>query len=243
MERVILKDTKVVKQQDVKTAKCEHIKTIIALQLSKLENNFDVPKVVGVNLDKGLIEFERFYGFQNLRQKLFENKICNLSLMRRVAEILYFIHTSPIDKLQGVHASDYFKCCGQALFLHGDFSLINVFINANDDLCIIDWCSPTWINDQHENTIYTDISIFICSIFVKRIFSRKRIKNKAMYAKEFLDMYGNLHNEFDKEEFAKSFYEIIRQYKLDRKNKDSFIKYFLYYYSFIAMHRFIRKYC
>lgn len=184
--RVDLIDDRVEKRQAPNLASRELYGTEMGRQVSLQCGHFLVPAVLVSEPEAGLIVFERVADAESLRRILPRASDAD-ELIRHAARALAAIHSL------GKPMPD----SGSKDFSHGDFSVDNLFyVRSADQLYILDWSLPVWRNASQYTDRYHDLSIFLLSLFIRRIFYHKGIRQASHLARIFFDVYRE-NAEFD----------------------------------------------
>lgn len=191
-------DDRVEKRQSEKHTGQELYGTEMGRRVAFQCGHFHVPQVLASDLDAGLIVFERMSGAESLRRLLptYPNPSY---LITRAAKALAAIHS------MGESNPD----SGAAEFLHGDFSIDNVYyVESTDQLFIIDWALPVWQRDARRADKYQDLTIFVMSLFARPICYPNRIQHVQQLAWKFFDVYRD-NTEFDRSRMKIVFDELL----------------------------------
>jgi len=191
--QLVFTDKTVVKYQSVEKMRLELIKSKRAAAIGTNTGLFRVPRIISHDLVKGAITFERFYGLCDLRETLLEFPSLD-ELLIRLGKILATIHNQlqlPEDITTSVSQTGL-QLRTQPVFIHGDFSIVNIFYSIDrDELVIIDWSTSHWLgNDGTVGPCYIDLGIFINSLFTRHLFIQPVIKNLEELCILFLKSYS-----------------------------------------------------
>ncbi len=141
VRQVIFLDDRIVKRQRPALARIEFEKTTRATRLGRQTGLFDVPGILDYDEPTGSIGFARLHGYRPLMQVL-RGSESHDHLIERVAGALAAVHGHmrlPTDLTVPLHPS---LCCdGTDVFLHGDFSTVNVGLTREGRLLILDWAA------------------------------------------------------------------------------------------------------
>ncbi len=182
-------------------------KTQKGKEIGEQSGTFYTPSII-VKHEQSIV-FEKMTSLTSMRFMLSDPK--NIYLAKNIGEALACIHrhtynldTRPINLPS--HITDSLL---NNTFFHGDFNTYNLlYDNDKNRLCIIDWAPPSWaLNYSFSKSHYFDISIFIISVFSRRLFEPKTIPNPNKVIDDFLISYQNsttnninqqsLHNNLD----------------------------------------------
>lgn len=184
---------------DSELMRAEAIKTIEAEKIALETKLFCVPHVLDFNQAQGCIKYEFIDGLQALRGVLCENSY--QSIISRVGKSLAAIHQHlTLRQELTVHLPPEYDFVDdeKKVFLHGDFTVGNMFLNKNDDsLVILDWQATKKIGSRATyGTPYFDMAWFVYSMFY-RPSGRERYKmsiSGARLSQLFLESYFEASN-------------------------------------------------
>lgn len=243
--QLVFTENTVVKYQSVKKTHVEMIKSKQAAAIGNDTGLFSVPRIISHDSVKGSITFERFYGLRDLRETLLEFPSSD-ELLIRLGKVLAIIHNQlrlPEDLATAVSDTEL-KLRTRPVFIHGDFSYINIFYSQDrDEFVIIDWSTTTWLgNDGTVGPCYIDLGIFIKSLFTRHLFIHSSIKNLEDLCLLFLKSY-RLESKagFCLEEFKCYFRAILGKYMKARIPKMPKWRLLLQSPSYWHVHSFIKN--
>lgn len=190
--QLVFTDKTVVKYQSVEKMRLELIKSKRAAAIGTNTGLFRVPRIISHDPVKGAITFERFYGLCDLRETLLEFPSLD-ELLIRLGKILATVHNQlrlPEDITTSVSQTGL-QLSTQPVFIHGDFSYINIFYSQErDEFVIIDWSTTTWLGEGTIGPCYVDLAILIKSLFTRHLFMQPVIKNLEELCILFLKSYS-----------------------------------------------------
>jgi tRNA A-37 threonylcarbamoyl transferase component Bud32 len=172
----------VVKLQNPETSRRERLRTTAARVVGQETGLFSVPKIISFDDNRGSIIFERLPGVVLQQALLNDNK--SLDVIGSVARALAAIHgrmepsVTPLDSPRAVP-------------LHGDFGATNVLCRADSDrIAVLDWSNASWIGyDADMGSPEIDVSVFLISLFHRRVFGRRPLVGRRDLARHFLTTY------------------------------------------------------
>jgi hypothetical protein len=154
---------------------------------------FVVPEIVSFDDAEGEIVFQRL-PLIGLRQALSQSTR-RLELVGRAASALAAIHThlGPAGQPATVIETGEVGPARVSVPLHGDFGMRNVFCLAeSDDIAVIDWSNAEWIAiDGDFGAPEIDVTVFLMSLFHRRLFGPWPIPSRHAVARHFLATYAS----------------------------------------------------
>lgn len=243
--QLVFTDKTVVKYQSAEKMRLEIIKSKRAAAIGTDTGLFSVPRIISHDRDKGSITFERVHGLRNTREVLSEFPSSG-ELLVRLGKILATIHNQlnlPAD-IATVLPDMGLKLNTQPVFIHGDFSIVNIFYSIDrDELVIIDWSTSHWLgNGGTVGPCYIDLGIFIQSLFTRHLFIQPVIKNLEELGILFLKSYSlETKSGFCLEEFKCYFRAILGKYLRARIPKMPKWRLLLQAPSYWQVHSFMKK--
>lgn len=175
-------------------------KTTRAFDIGQRTGLFRVPKVVEYDEHRGVAAFEILSHLVSIRQKLTFGSD-QQSVAERTARALAAVHDLlELPEEMTISLPDELREEGNAVFLHGDFSFNNVFLDTrSDELVILDW-QMTKIHGGAATygTRYFDVVWFINNLFNRYLHHCLFSNNAVETAWCFLWAYGEAAGpEFD----------------------------------------------
>jgi hypothetical protein len=162
----ILENT-VIKTNRPIRARIEAEKTIRAFEIGKSSGLFRVPRVLDYDDSKGIIVLERLKNITKLGPVLCSGA-GGRKIVETIADSLSIIHSNLClpDEMR-VPLPEELSFPGDDVYLHGDFSIKNVFVTTDrPGIAILDW-QTTWVHEANATygTRYFDVMFFLSSIF------------------------------------------------------------------------------
>jgi tRNA A-37 threonylcarbamoyl transferase component Bud32 len=230
------------KRQDPVWAELEYNRTSIGRQIAERTEKFRVPKNISFDNVTGEIVFERINGLQSLASTLSEHPSPE-SIASRAGIALAAIHSA--DKNDYVK---YLPPLTQSQICHGDFGIGNIHYQPEvDELVILDWCTARWLRSNSIRDISNqtlDISVFLISLFHRRLFAAYKIPNLWFLAHCFLDSYFSTRNSSTDANCSFTQLQVIlKEWNYNFRIKSGASRAVAYYPSLIDLRRFIRNYC
>lgn len=234
----------VVKRQSRYRAQLEYEKTKQGGLIGQDAELFRVPKITDFDSVSGSISFERLYGIRSLAEAL-SSSLNPEKVIMNVAYSLASIHNSPSifnDKTTMLSLD----CVSQQepIFIHGDYSTMNLCLDDKDDLVILDWSTATWVGGagNESGPCYLDLSIFVFSLFFHRPFEAYQIKNPDELVPILIDSYcSKYQHKFELKEFQRYFPKLIDVFLHSPKRLREKIRVFSCLSSVFKVKRCIRK--
>lgn len=163
-----------------------------AYDIGQQSGLFSVPRIVDYDLAAGVVRFEKLYGLKGLKQMFAYNRSCD-GLIRRLAMSLALVHKElslPCDMV--VPIAPEIRLPGKSeVFLHGDYSLWNVFLSQdNETLVILDWqMTPHFGRVGSYGTRYFDLMWFVYGLFNRPSHRFPMSLSAIPYGKLFINTY------------------------------------------------------
>lgn len=203
----------VIKYQSIEKAHLEYLKTIRGEEIGRAKNLFRVPSILEFDARSGAITFERLRGLRSLAEALSTSKNPE-RLIAMVGRALAAIHNEQPIAFEKANISCYGNIkYDQKIFIHGDFSVMNIYFgDGEDDLVILDWSMAAWIGREgiEGRPCYLDLSILILSLFFHRPFEAYRIRKPCTQARVLLqNYYSEFQKEFSLDSFKRYFNSLI----------------------------------
>ncbi|KPK43184.1 MAG: hypothetical protein AMJ65_06490 [Phycisphaerae bacterium SG8_4] len=147
----------------------EAAKASRALEIGKDTGLFSVPKVVNLDAEAGVLEFERLSGLETLLDLAVRKDRRLPELLEKAGRALAAIHaelTLPQEMKHELQA-EWMNCCDDNVFIHGDFACVNVcFHDPSDELVILDFSAAPMVGRTATfGSRYFDILLFMSSLF------------------------------------------------------------------------------
>jgi tRNA A-37 threonylcarbamoyl transferase component Bud32 len=185
----------VVKIQEPQASLRERLRTQAGQLVGRETGLFVVPEIVSFDDTRGEIVFERLR-LTGIRQILADGTR-SMEVAGKAAEVLTAIHSHMVPRPDECPPS-YPDEAGmvhkrEAVPLHGDFGMRNIFWTADSDLpVVIDWANADWIGtDADCGAPEIDIAVFMISLFHRRMFGPLPISRRHEVAHHFLGTYAS----------------------------------------------------
>jgi hypothetical protein len=181
----------------VKAAKYNELKEQVHVYqqvhaLSKTSNLFITPRLLGYGMEDGSMEFEHLPAFQSLVECL-DTAPRQRLLIEQVARSLAFVHRyGQLDSEYIRYAPGTWRGCrNHCVLIHGDFNLINVGYDSQQNrVVILDWEVTPALNIYFNmGTRYIDISYFLRSLLLQQQSLCQAAFEFSQQATWFLDAY------------------------------------------------------
>jgi len=167
-------------------------KTMRAFDIGQRTGLFRVPELVEYDELRGVAAFEKLAHLVSIRQELTFGSD-HQSVTERTARALAAVHDLlELPEEMTLSLPDELREEGNAVFLHGDFSFNNVFLDARSgELVILDW-QMTKIHGGAATygTRYFDVVWFINNLFNRYLHHCLFSNNAVEMARCFLQAYG-----------------------------------------------------
>jgi len=157
------------KTGDAKLLAVEAAKASRALEIGKDTGLFSVPKVVNLDAEAGVLEFERLSGLATLLDLAVRKDRRLPELLEKTGRGLAVVHaelTLP-EEMKHELPAEWMNSCDESVFIHGDFACINVcFHEPSDELVILDFSAAPMVGRTPTfGSRYFDILLFVSSLF------------------------------------------------------------------------------
>jgi hypothetical protein len=181
----------------VKAAKYNELKAQVHVYqqvraLSETSNLFVTPELVGCDLEERNMEFNYIPGFRSLVECL-DTSDPQRSLIEQAARSLAFIHQhGRLDPEHVRYAPGTWRGCrNHCVLIHGDFNLVNVGYDSQQNrVIILDWeVTPTLNMYFNMGSRYLDISCFLRSLLLQQQSMCQGVIDFSQRATWFLDAY------------------------------------------------------
>lgn len=188
---VVLPD-RVTKIQSPGAATVELEKTRRADEIGRSSGLFGVPAVLEADLGSGRI-VTRTLQHMTRMEVLLEAGVDLSREMSTIGAALAAVHLRLVlpDGMKAPIPGFERDEGGPRAFLHGDYTLVNFFIdNAGGRLTIIDWQTASWLRGTGTwGPIAIDLAAMVLSLFSCRFHHRRRLMSAPRLARLFLDAY------------------------------------------------------
>jgi hypothetical protein len=185
----------VVKIQEPQASLRERLRTQAGQLVGLRTGLFVVPEIISFDDTRGEIVFKRL-PLTGIRQILADGNR-SMEVAGKAAEVLAAIHSQMVPG-PGERPPSYLDEAGmahnrEAVPLHGDFGMRNIFWTADSDLpVVIDWANADWIGtDADCGAPEIDIAVFMISLFHRRMFGPLPISRRHEVAHHFLGTYAS----------------------------------------------------
>jgi hypothetical protein len=157
------------KTADARILAVEAAKAIRASKIGEESGLFSVPKVVNLDTEVGVLEFERLSGLVTLLDLAVRKDPRLPTLLERAGQALATVHEKLIlpQEMRCDMPQEWMGTSDENVFIHGDFACINVcFHEPSGELVIMDWsAAPVVGRTPTFGSRYFDILLFISSMF------------------------------------------------------------------------------
>jgi hypothetical protein len=157
------------KTADARLLTVEAAKASQALEIGKDSGLFAVPKVVNLDAEAGVLEFERLSGLATLLDLAVRKDPRLAELLEKAGRALAIVHERLVlpDEMKCEMPPEWMGSADENVFIHGDFACINVcFHEPSGGLVIVDWsAAPSVGRTPTFGSRYFDILLFISSLF------------------------------------------------------------------------------
>ncbi len=188
---VVLPD-RVTKIQSPGAATVELEKTRRAGEIGHSSGLFSVPAVLEADLAAGRIVTRTLQDVTGVETRL-EAGVNLAPEMRKIGAALAAVHRLLVlpDAMKAPIPGFERDEGGPRAFLHGDYTLVNFFIdNSGSRLTIIDWQTASWLSGTGTwGPVAIDLAAMVLSLFSCRFHHRRRLANAPRLARLFLDAY------------------------------------------------------
>jgi tRNA A-37 threonylcarbamoyl transferase component Bud32 len=181
------------KTGDAELLAVEAAKASRALEIGKDSGLFSVPKVVKLDAEAGVLEFERLNGLVTLLDLAVRKDRRLDELLEKAGRALAAVHAKLAlpEEMKHDLPAEWMNCRDDNVFIHGDFACINVcFHEASDELVILDFsAAPTVGRTATFGSRYFDILLFVSSLFHGALYRRVLNWGGGNMARTFLRGY------------------------------------------------------
>ncbi len=147
----------------------EAAKASKALEIGKDSGLFAVPKVANLDMEAGVLEFERLGGLATLLDLAARRDPRLPELLEKTGQALAIVHERLIlpDEMKCEMPLEWMGPSDENVFIHGDFACINVCCHEpSGKLVIVDWSAAPLVGRTPTfGSRYFDILLFISSVF------------------------------------------------------------------------------
>lgn len=186
-------ETTVRKSADPSLLAAEIEKTHAAARLGQSTGLFTVPQILRSNLNEGWIEMERIRGYTPLVKMCLENAPDVGRVVGQAAEALAVIHKHlALDDVWRIpFPPEWMNAAGDHLFLHGDYTPLNVGMDRlTGQLVILDWSPTPYLRSNATfGPRYYDVAWFVLSAFTAMARLRQRHWTAPTVCDHFLRAY------------------------------------------------------
>jgi aminoglycoside phosphotransferase (APT) family kinase protein len=193
----------------------EAAKASKAFEIGKDCGLFYVPKVVKLDTNAGVLEFERIDGLVTLLDLAARKDLRLFELLNKAGQALSVIHEKLVlpENMKHELPAEWMACPGDNVFIHGDFAGFNLcFDEPAGRLVILDWSSaPLLGNIATYGSRFFDTIWFVSFIFYGA--PRRCLFNwdASSMADAFLDGYAERHPEII-QRLSIDFLPLMRRY-------------------------------
>jgi hypothetical protein len=191
---ISVQDDVVIKVQGPEASRRERLRTLAGQEVGRQTGLFAVPRIVSFDDSRGEIVFER------LEMTALRPALSLLGRSRELAEraagalAAIHEHLKWSDGATPIRADD--TGIGPArdpVPLHGDFGMRNIFyLPGSNGLAVIDWANAHWIGVEADlGAPEIDISVFLMSLFHRRVLGPWPISRRHELARRFLATYAS----------------------------------------------------
>ena len=182
------------KTGDAELLAVEAAKASRALEIGKDCGLFSVPKVVKLDPEAGVLEFERLNGLVTLLDLAIRKDRRLDDLLEKSGKALASIHAelTLCEEMKHELPAEWMNCRDDNVFVHGDFACINVcFHEASDELVILDFSAAPMVGRTPTfGSRYFDILLFVSSLFHGAPYRNVLSWNAGKMADTFLRGYA-----------------------------------------------------
>ncbi len=163
-----------------------------ACDIGRQSGLFYVPRIIDYDISSGVAKFERLHGLKGLKRMLAYTRSCG-SLIRRLAMSLALIHKElSLPRDMTIPIAPEIELPGKSeVFLHGDYSLWNIFLaQGNETPVILDWqMTPHFGRSGSYGTRYFDLMWFVYSLFNRPSHRFPLSLSATPYGRLFIETY------------------------------------------------------
>lgn len=239
----------VMKQAMPELMSVEVEKTRKAHEIGKACGLFRVPEVLDYESDTGIAKLERIDSMQSIRSVLSHGKNCD-DLMARVGKALATIHNElKLSSDMVIELPSVWEGPEKTkVFIHGDFNVMNVNYDVNNnELVILDWqMTKVWEGRATSGTLFFDVFVFIHTMFTMFFQPFYKIDFGSPvphWATIFIRNYINISKYlYDECSFHSYLRNGIKNVTRSNKNRLSWYRFMFYYAALIRFRLFINSF-
>lgn len=172
----------------------EAAKASRAFEIGKDSGLFYVPKVVNLDAEAGVLEFERLSGLATLLDLAVHKDQRLPGLLERTGQALAVVHEKLVlpEEMKHELPPEWMGSPDENVFVHGDFACINVGLyEPSGELVILDWSAAPLVGRTPTfGSRYFDILLFTSSMFHGAPYTRALNWNARENAGAFLRGYA-----------------------------------------------------
>ena len=165
-----------------------------AFEIGRDSGLFSVPKVVNVDAEAGVLEFERLTDLVTLLDLAVRKDKRLSGLLKKTGQALAAVHEKLVlpEAMKHELPPDWIAPAGENVFIHGDFACINVcFHEPSEELVLLDWsAAPSVGRTPTFGSRYFDILMFVSTLFHGAPWREALSWNAKEMAETFLRGYG-----------------------------------------------------
>ncbi len=169
-------------------------KALRAFEIGRDSGLFYVPKVVNLDAETGVLEFERLNDLVTLLDLAVRKDKRLPKLLINTGQALAVVHDKLVlpEEMKKELPPEWTAPAGENVFIHGDFACINVcFHERSDELVLLDWSAAPLVGRTATlGSRYFDILMFVSSLFHGAPWRRALTWNAKEMAESFLRGYG-----------------------------------------------------
>lgn len=173
--------------------KVEAEKASRAFEIGRDCGLFSVPKVVDLDAEAGMLEFERLNDLVTLLEMAIHKDRRLSGLLKKAGQALSIVHEKLVlpEEMKHELPPEWMGPAGENVFIHGDFACINVcFHEPSEELVLLDWSAAPLVGRTPTfGSRYFDILMFINSLFHGAPWREALIWNAPEMADSFLRGY------------------------------------------------------
>ncbi|MHC4432715.1 MAG: protein kinase family protein [Planctomycetota bacterium] len=182
------------KTGDANLLAVEAAKASRALEIGEDCGLFSVPKVVKLDPEAGVLEFERLNGLVTLLDLAIRKDPRLNDLLEKTGKALAAIHAelTLCEEMKHELPAEWMNCRDDNVFIHGDFACINVcFHEPLDELVILDFSAAPMVGRTATyGSRYFDVLLFVSSLFHGAPYRRVLNWDAGKMARTFLRGYA-----------------------------------------------------
>ena len=147
----------------------EAAKTKLAREIGQASGLFYVPRVLDLDQETGVLDFERLDGLVTLHKLAVDKDVRSLELFEKAGRALAVVHEQLVlpDAMKYELPSEWMGSSDENVFIHGDFACVNLCLHEpSRRLVILDWSAAPLIGRTPTfGSRYFDILWFASCIF------------------------------------------------------------------------------